>query len=72
MIFCLLPLGRPAAEAGEALLEYMLRIMRTCDNPDRADRMAIAAAPYLHVKKTEATDCGGVVINLTPFEAGIC
>ena len=63
---------RTAAEAGETPLEYMLRIMRTCDSPDRADRMAIAAAPYLHVKKTEATDSGGVVINVTPFEAGVC
>jgi len=63
---------RTAAEAGETPLEYILRIMRTCDNPDRADRMAIAAAPYLHVKKTEATDSGGVVVNITPFEASVC
>jgi len=41
------------AKAGVTPLEYMLDVMRTMadEDPDRADRMAIAAAPYIHVKK---------------------
>src|SRR5271167_2320074 len=44
---------REAAKAGVTPLEYMLDVMRTMadEDPDRADRMAIAAAPYIHVKK---------------------
>jgi hypothetical protein len=64
---------REAAKAGVTPLEYMLDVMRTMadQDPDRADRMAIAAAPYVHVKKKETTEAGGVTINITPFEAGI-
>lgn len=39
-----------AAAGGEMPLDYMLRVMRTTDDGDRADRMAIGAAPYCHSK----------------------
>jgi len=39
-----------AAEGGEMPLDYMLRVMRTTEDADRADRMAIGAAPYCHSK----------------------
>ena len=44
-----------AAAEGMSPLDYMLWVMRdpTAD-PSRRDRMAIAAAPYAHVKPTEA------------------
>lgn len=36
---------------GDLPLDYMLRIMRDPEAPmDRKDKMAIAAAPYLHAK----------------------
>jgi hypothetical protein len=62
-----------AAEAGEMPLEYMLRVMWSCaeTDPDRADRMAIAAAPYMHVKKKEATVSDGLVVQITPFDASV-
>ena len=64
---------REAAEAGEMPLEYMLRVMRSCaeNDPDRADRMAIAAAPYMHVKKKETTVSDGLVVQITPFDASV-
>lgn len=40
-----------AAKAkGELPLEYMLRTMRESQDPERRDRMAVAAAPYIHPK----------------------
>jgi hypothetical protein len=41
--------------AGETPLEYMLRVMRTSDDTKRCDAMAIAAAPYLHARLSNAT-----------------
>ena len=51
-------------------LEYMLRVMWSCaeTDPDRADRMAIAAAPYMHVKKKGTTVSDGLVVQITPFD----
>jgi hypothetical protein len=40
-----------AVESGQTPLEYMLSVMRDpSEFPERRDRMAIAAAPYLHAK----------------------
>jgi hypothetical protein len=64
---------REAAKSGVTPLEYMLGVMREMKDtdPDRADRMAIAAAPYMHARKTEATVSGGLVVNITPFDASV-
>lgn len=44
------------AADGETPLEYMLRIMRdTQQADDRRDKMAIAAASYMHPKAIEVT-----------------
>jgi hypothetical protein len=40
-------------------------------DPDRADRMAIAAAPYMHVKKKGTTVSDGLVVQITPFDASV-
>ena len=41
-----------SAEAGMTPLEYMLHVMRSGDvDPQRRDRMAIAAAPFFHARK---------------------
>lgn len=47
---------REATSAGMTPLEYMLSVMNDrSGDPDRRDKMAIAAAPYLHAKAdTEA------------------
>ena len=39
-----------AAADGETPLEYMLRVMRTSEDPKRKDAMAVAAAPFVHPK----------------------
>jgi hypothetical protein len=40
-----------AVESGQTPLDYMLSVMRDpSEFPERRDRMAIAAAPYLHAK----------------------
>jgi hypothetical protein len=44
-----------AKAEGETPLEYMLRVMRTSGDPKRCDAMAIAAAPYLHPRLSNAT-----------------
>lgn len=45
-----------AAEGGELPLDYMLKVMRdTGVEHDRRDRMATAAAPYVHAKLAAAT-----------------
>lgn len=48
---------------GETPLEYMLRVMRDPEQaPDRRDKMAIGAAPYMHAKAVEVTgDAGGPI-----------
>ena len=39
------------AGAGETPLEYMLRVMRDpTSEPERRDKMAVGAAPYVHMK----------------------
>lgn len=65
---------REAAKAGETPLEYMLRVMVECSatEPDRADKMAIAAAPYMHVKRTETEVKGGATVVMTEFDASVC
>jgi hypothetical protein len=64
---------REAAKAGMTPLEYMLGVMRACaeTDPDRADKMAIAAAKYLHAAKTETNVTEGLTINITPFDASV-
>ena len=48
-----------AAAAGEAPLNYMLRVMRDVTVPaDRRDEMAKAAAPYVHPKLAPARQEG--------------
>ena len=40
-----------ALESGESPLDYMLRVMRDeTSEPERRDRMAQGAAPYVHAK----------------------
>lgn len=42
---------KQVAEGGQTPLEYMLRVMRDSrTNGERRDRMAVAAAPYVHPK----------------------
>jgi hypothetical protein len=63
---------RKAAETGETPMEYMLRVMRdpTVDH-DRRDKMAQAAAPYVHAKlqTTQITgpDGGNLVVEIRRF-----
>jgi len=55
-----------ALAGGESPLDYMLRIMRDeKQEPERRDKMAVAAAPYLHSKMT-AVQHGGS-IGLSPL-----
>lgn len=58
----------PAAADGEQTpLEYMLAEMRNpMTPPDRRDRLAVAAAPYVHKKLGE----GGAKVPRTPKEGG--
>ncbi len=45
---------RAAHKAGVTPLEYMLAVMNDPDaDPNRRDRMAIAALPFVHVRATE-------------------
>lgn len=45
----------PAEASGMTPLEYMLRVMRDPDeDPARRDRMAMAAAPFVHVRTAAA------------------
>ena len=66
-------IARKAAEDGVTPLDYMLGVMRECSktDPERADKMAIAAAKFMHAMKTETTLSGGVTFNITPFDAAI-
>lgn len=42
------------AGEGETPLEYMLRVMRDPDaEPERRDKMAMGAAPYVHARQVE-------------------
>ena len=62
-----------AAASGELPLEHMLRVMRdpTVDD-DRRDKMAVAAAPYLHPRKSETTLNGsGITVQMTPFDTSV-
>lgn len=55
-------LAAEIAATGETPLEYMLRVMRDpVAEYDRRDKMAAAAAPYIHPKlaSTEVTGKGG-------------
>lgn len=46
---------RGAAAVGLTPLEYMLAVMRDADeDPARRDRMAIAAAPFVHERAADA------------------
>lgn len=50
---------REAKKAGLSPLDYMLQVMNDAEADDaRRDRMAIAAAPFVHVKPAEVQ--GGV------------
>lgn len=45
---------RDAASAGMSPLDYMLSVMRDADeDPARRDRMAMAAAPFVHARAGE-------------------
>jgi hypothetical protein len=63
-------LSREASEAalsgGETPAEYMLRVMRdpTVDH-DRRDKMAVAAAPYVHAKLASVEHKGDADSPLT-------
>lgn len=48
--------NREARKSGMSPLEYMLSVMNDpAENPDRRDKMAIAAAPYVHAKADAET-----------------
>jgi hypothetical protein len=49
------------SESTETPLEYMMRVMadKTADT-ERRDRMAIAAAPYVHARKQEVEHKGEI------------
>lgn len=54
---------RKAGE-GETPLEYMLRVMRDeTQAPERRDRMAVGAAPYVHAKAMEISGPDGGAIQ---------
>lgn len=58
------------AGEGETPLEYMLRIMRDkTEANDRRDKMAIAAASYMHPKAVEVSgaDGGPLTVEVTRF-----
>lgn len=52
----LLPdITEPAAAKGSTPLEYMLRVMNDVESdPMRRDRMAMAAAPFVHMRPADA------------------
>jgi hypothetical protein len=64
------------AETGETPLEYMIRVMRSSDaDYDRRDKMAAAAAPYVHPKLANIEHTGkdqGPIetLNLSEIELG--
>lgn len=64
------------AAAGETPLDYQLRVMRdpTVDH-DRRDKMAIAAAPYVHPKLANiehaGKDGGPINVTITGDDAGL-
>lgn len=56
-----------ALESGESPLDYMLRVMRDeTSEPERRDRMAQGAAPYVHAKLASVEHSGkdGEAINV--------
>mgnify|MGYP007071579233 CR=1 FL=1 len=58
------------AAEGETPLEYMLRIMRDKQQAnDRRDKMAIAAASYMHPRAVEVSgpDGGALSVEVTRF-----
>ena len=58
------------AGEGETPLEYMLRLMRDETQPDdRRDKMAIAAASYMHPKAVEVSgeDGGPLSVEIVSF-----
>ena len=58
------------AADGETPLEYMLRIMRNDEQPDdRRDKMAIAAASYMHPRAVEVSgeDGGPLSVEIVRF-----
>lgn len=53
------------AGSGETPLEYMLRVMRSEDEPtDRRDKMALGAAPYMHAKAVEVSGPDGDALTV--------
>lgn len=64
------------AATGETPLDYMVRIMRdrSADN-DRRDKMAAAAAPYVHPKLANiehaGKDGGPISVTITGDDAGL-
>jgi hypothetical protein len=63
---------RQALKTGSTPLEFLLSIMNDDGQPikDRIDA-AKAAANFMHARKQETNLTGNMVINITPFEAGI-
>jgi hypothetical protein len=64
--------ARAASSEGLTPLEYMLTVMRDSEaEPERRDRMASSAAPYIHPRlaSTELTGKGGgpVQVNIIKF-----
>lgn len=62
--------------SGETPLDYMIRVMRDPSvEHDRRDRMAAAAAPYVHPKlaQTEISGKGGgpVQVHIDKDDAGV-
>lgn len=52
------------ADRGETPLDYMLRVLRDPDaDPERRDRMASAAAPYIHPKLAQIETNANVKIT---------
>lgn len=61
------------AGEGETPLEYMLRIMRDkLQDDDRRDKMAIAAASYMHPRAVEVSgeDGGPLSVEIIQFSEG--
>lgn len=64
------------AATGETPMEYMIRVMRDRSvDHDRRDKMAIAAAPYVHPKLANiehaGKDGGPVQVQITGDDAGL-
>lgn len=54
-----------ARETGETPLEYMLRVMRDEGaEPDRRDRMAVAAGPFVHARLAAVTLDGKIDVGI--------